>query len=138
MATTHRFDIVLVGGGLQSGLIALSARLPAQATARLAAPPRIARTRLSVSSSRMRRPRPAPSASRTATSFFRATARATCRLARFTQAISRTIATAPKSTSNDRRSPDATRIVSSGRATAVQRAGSLLVVNVPASIGNAS
>ena len=120
------------------GLIALRTRVPASATARLAAPPRMASTRLSVTRSLTSRPRPAPSASRTAISCRRAIARARSRLARFTQAISRTMATAPNNTSSERLRPEATRIELSGRAAAVHCCGVLLVVSVPLCIGNAS
>ena len=61
-------------------------------------PPASERTRLSASNWRTSRPRPAPSAARTASSRWRAVARASRRLATFAQAMRSTKATAPAST----------------------------------------
>jgi hypothetical protein len=62
------------------------------------APPSTARTMLSVRSSRMTRDRLAPSAPRMAISLCRAAARASSKFAMFAQAISKTKATAARST----------------------------------------
>ena len=74
-------------------------RTPTCATPTPNAPPIVASTKLSVNSWRTMRPRAAPSATRIASSRSRAVARASNRLARFTDAMSSTNPTAPSSTS---------------------------------------
>ncbi len=78
-----------------------------------AAPPTIARTRLSVSNCRRSRRRPAPSASLTATSRWRAVARLTSRPAIFAHPISSTnpdtTAMSPRNANTGRRMPDMPR-----------------------------
>ena len=77
-----------------------------------AAPEIAASSRLSVSSCRTIRARPAPSAMRRPISFWRAVARASSRLATFTQPISNTMPTAPSSTSSGVRNSPATESAS--------------------------
>ena len=83
--------------GRLPGQNATNGRRPIAARAIPSTPPETPSTRLSVRHWRTRRPRPAPSATRMASSRSRETARASMRLAMFTQAISSTRLTAPSS-----------------------------------------
>jgi hypothetical protein len=81
--------------GNASGAVATTARNNPQAKTHPAAPPARLSSRLSVNIWRARRPRPAPSAARIASSFRRAAARASMRLATLAQASATSASTAP-------------------------------------------
>ncbi len=83
--------------GTLAGASTRTPRTAPSASTNPTAPPSSASTSVSSSKARTRRPRPAPSAARTAISRCRATLRASSRLARLTQQISSTAATATAS-----------------------------------------
>ena len=105
--------------GMLEGLSATSTRIPQAASPSPAAPPASASARLSVRNWRTSRERLAPSAVRTATSFWRAAARASSMWATLAQAIRRTNATAPSSTRSPGRTSPTT--VSSSERTVTSR-----------------
>ena len=104
-ASTRKSSVTAAVKGIDSESIGIATRIRRSATAIPAIPPRRLSTRLSVSNCPTRRQRPAPRAARTASSLRRVAPLASSRLATFAQAISRTIATAPKATEIDRCKP---------------------------------
>ena len=104
-----------------SGSSVRAAPSSATPSIRPAMPPPTASSRPSANSCRAITPRLAPMATRTATSLRRAAALATARFVRLTHAIRRTKPTAPRSTSDARRTSLSTRDASRDTALAPQR-----------------
>ena len=94
-ASTRQSTPTSPSRGMLAGPIAISARVAQNATTSPATPPARPSTTLSARNCCTSRQRPAPSAARTATSRVRPLARASSRLATFTQATRRTSVTAP-------------------------------------------
>ena len=103
--------------GTEAGAVDSIARRESEASARPAAPPAKARSRLSTATSCTRRDRPAPMAVRIASSRWRAVQRAPIKPATFTQAMSNAAATAPRTSHSGRRASAVTAAIN-GRATA--------------------
>ena len=99
-STTGQFSAMFCIRGMPPTEALVSSESAHAATINPAAPPTHDRTTLSTTSWRMTRARLAPSAIRSAISFCRSTARASSRLATLAQAISRTSATAPVSSTS--------------------------------------
>ena len=97
-------------------IVARNSRTPANASAAPAAPPVNARTRLSVKRDLTSWTLLAPSAARTAVSRSALMARASCRLARLTQAINSTAPTAANNNQSAPLMPEATSFVRGVRA----------------------
>ena len=106
--STGRLTCTSSRRGILAGANAINSRTPPKASAVPAAPPANASTRLSARRDLTSWPRLAPSAARTAVSRSALTARASCRLARLTHAISSTAPTAANSSQSAPLTPDAT------------------------------